>query len=98
MSAGCSRSSSSLQRRLALLVDGALGELGVRFAARVPDLLAHQPFDEPVLAQQRRHLGERVLHACARLGPYGVGVSSVSGMAGSIGDEHCAANGAAAAF
>jgi hypothetical protein len=56
----------SLQRRLAFLVDGALCELGSLVAIFARPLVLDQAFDEPVLAQQRRHVGERSLHARAR--------------------------------
>ena len=71
----------ALQRRLALLVDGALGELGVRRRRRLLALLVDQPFDQPVLAQQRRDVGERVLHArAARRSARRRRVSTGSGM------------------
>ena len=60
-----------LQCRLALLVDGALGELG-GFVARLACLLIlYQALDQPVLAHQRGDVGERLLHARARLGQLG---------------------------
>jgi hypothetical protein len=42
-----------------------------RFGRRVLELLVDQPFDEAVLSQQRRDLGERVLDVLARLGSVG---------------------------
>ena len=71
MSAGCSRSSSTLQRGGALLVDRAVGKLhglGVAVPRRPLELLADQPFDQPMLAQEARHAGEHVLHAFRRVG------------------------------
>ena len=59
------------QLRAVLLGDEALDDLaaaGVVAYRRVLELLVHQALDQPMLAQQRRNLGERILHAFARLG------------------------------
>ena len=58
----------ALQRGGALLVDRAFGELGVGLGRRLLALLADQPFDQPMLAQEVRHASERVLHAVRRVG------------------------------
>ena len=74
----------ALQLRLVLPGDEALDELAAvrRPHRRVLELLVDEPFDEPVPAQQRRDLGERVLHALARLGAFAAPCrSTVSDMA-----------------
>ena len=63
----------ALQRRVALLVDGALGELGVGLGRRLLQLLVHQPFDQPVLAQQRRYSASA---SCTLVGASGRTMSS----------------------
>ena len=63
----------ALELRLVLLGDEALDELAATVVVAyrcVLELLVDQPFDQPVLAQQRRDLGERVLDALARLGAF----------------------------
>src|SRR5206468_12859424 len=61
------------QRRLALLVAGGFGELGLA-GRRASALLAHQSLDEAVLAQQSRYADERILDARGRFGANNVGV------------------------
>ena len=68
MSAGCSRASVRSSCALFCRATELCVELVARRVRRVLELLVDQPFDEPVLAQQRRDFGERVLHAFARLG------------------------------
>ena len=60
-----------LERGLVLPCDGALLELVARRVRRVLELRVNQSFDEPVLAHQRRDLGQRVLDVLARLGSVG---------------------------
>ena len=71
MSAGMQPRERALERGLVLPRDRALLELVARRVGRVLELLVDQALDEPVLAQQRRDFGERVLHALARLGALG---------------------------
>ncbi len=61
----------ALERLPVLPRHGALRELVVPGGRRVLELVVDQPFDEPVLAQQRRDFGERVLHVLPRLGAFG---------------------------
>ncbi len=63
----------ALELRLVLLGDEALDELAATYVVAyrcVFELLVDEPFHQPVLAQQRRDLDERVLDALARLGAF----------------------------
>src|SRR6185437_9474031 len=71
---------------LVLAGDGALLDRATRELVRVAELLVDEALDEPVLAQQRGHRGERVLHALTRLGA--LGHRSVDAV-GHVGNSKC---------
>jgi hypothetical protein len=61
----------ALQRRHAFLVHLAVGEqrrLRGLLARTFLALLAHEPLDQPMLAQKARHVRERILNALRRVG------------------------------
>ena len=63
-----------LERGAVLPGDEAFDEAGALGVGRVRGLLVDQPFDEPVLADQRGDVGERVLDAHARDAAVGRGL------------------------